>query len=216
MDLTSQIIGIESGGNPSARNPRSSAAGLGQFIDATWLDMMATHRPDLVQGKSREEVLALKMDPDLSRAMTDAYAAQNANTLTQKGFQATPGNTYLAHFAGPQGAVKVLGADPAMPVAEILGMGVVKANPFLANMTAGDLQAWANRKMGGGAPAAPPPPPASQQQPAPPAQMAGFSLPQQQQSAPAQAAQMPEMPPMEMIGFKRPDFKKLQQKFGRA
>jgi hypothetical protein len=33
----------------------------------------------------------------------------------------------------------------------ILGDRVVKANPFLAKMTAGDLAAWADRKMGGNA-----------------------------------------------------------------
>jgi hypothetical protein len=183
MDLISRIVGAESGGNPTARNPNSSAAGLGQFIDSTWLDMVSRHRPDLVAGKSRDEILALKMDPDLSRAMTDAYANQNAVTLSQSGFQATPGNTYLAHFAGPQGALKVLGADPSAPVGGILGDAVVRANPFLANMTAGDLQAWANRKMGGSASqAAPRPqqtagPPTGLAPQTQPAQSAGFSLP---------------------------------------
>jgi hypothetical protein len=34
----------------------------------------------------------------------------------------------------------------------VLGPAVVKANPFLAKMTARDLQAWADRKMGGSSP----------------------------------------------------------------
>jgi hypothetical protein len=146
MALIDQIIGVESGGNPSARNPRSSAAGLGQFIDSTWLSMLAKYRPDLTGSK--EELLALKSDPQLSKAMTEAYAAENGQILQGAGHEVTPGSTYLAHFAGPQGAVSVLNADPSAPVGQILGDRVVKANPFLANMTAGDLRAWADKKMG--------------------------------------------------------------------
>ena len=37
----------------------------------------------------------------------------------------------------------------AAPAGSILGAAAVKANPFLANMTAGDVAAWADRKMGG-------------------------------------------------------------------
>ncbi len=147
MGLIDSLIGAESGGDPNAQNPRSSAGGLGQFIDATWLDTLAKHRPDLTG--SPQELLALKKDPALSRAMTEAYAADNGEILSKAGHQVTPGSTYLAHFAGPQGAVSVLGADPSTPVGQILGAKVVQANPFLANMTAGDLRAWADKKMGG-------------------------------------------------------------------
>lgn len=154
MTLVDHIIGAESGGNPNARNPRSSAAGLGQFIDSTWLSMLAKHRPDLAAGKSPGELLALKSDPQLSRDMTAAYAADNAGILSKAGLPVTPGSTYLAHFAGPQGAVGILNADPSMPVSSILTPGAVKANPFLQGMTAADLRAWADRKVGGSPPAA--------------------------------------------------------------
>jgi hypothetical protein len=157
MSLIDQIIGVESGGNANAKNPRSSATGAGQFISATWIDMLSRHRPDLVQGKSQEEILALRNDPQLSRAMTEAYAADNGEILSKAGLPVTPGSQYLAHFAGPQGAVKVLGADPSAPVESILGAGAVKANPFLRGMTAADLQAWASKKMGQPAPSSAPP-----------------------------------------------------------
>ena len=116
MSLTDLIIGNESGGNPLAQNPNSSAGGLGQFIDSTWLDTLQRHRPDLVQGKSPQELLALKTDPALSREMTDAYASDNQAILTKNGLPPTPGNTYLAHFAGPQGALSILTAAPNAPV----------------------------------------------------------------------------------------------------
>lgn len=154
MALVDSIIRAESGGNPNARNPRSSAAGLGQFIDSTWLSMLAKHRPDLATGKSPGELLALKSDPQLSRDMTAAYAADNAGILSKAGLPVTPGSTYLAHFAGLQGAVGILSADPSAPVAGILTPAAVKANPFLNGMTAADLRAWADGKVGGSTPAA--------------------------------------------------------------
>ncbi|UGA46670.1 hypothetical protein HU230_0011760 [Bradyrhizobium quebecense] len=109
--------------------------------------MLAKHRPDLTG--SRDELLALKTDPALSREMTAAYAADNGGILKGAGLPVTPGTQYLAHFAGPQGAVGILSADPSTPAGAVLGAKVVKANPFVANMSAGDLAAWADRKMGG-------------------------------------------------------------------
>ncbi|WP_316176148.1 transglycosylase SLT domain-containing protein, partial [Bradyrhizobium sp. SZCCHNRI1073] len=145
MGLIDSIIGVESGGNPNATNPRSSASGLGQFIDSTWLATIRSARPDLA-GKSDSELLALKTDPQLSREMTEAYANQNQAFLTKNGLPVTPGTTYLAHFAGPEGAMKILQADPNASAASILGRKVAEANPFLAQMSARDLQAWADKK----------------------------------------------------------------------
>lgn len=149
MSLVDQIISAESGGNPNARNPHSSAGGAGQFIDSTFLSMIRKHRPDLAEGKSDADILSLKFDPVISRDMTAAYAADNAGILSRAGLPVTPGSTYLAHFAGPQGAVGILNADPSLPVSAILTPAAVKANPFLQGMTAADLRAWADRKVGG-------------------------------------------------------------------
>lgn len=143
-----RIISAESGGNPYARNPRSSATGAGQFIDSTWLNTIGKYRPDLVQGLDRQQILNLRTDPALSKEMTAAYAKENQGILGAAGLPITDGTTYLAHFAGPQGAIKVLQSDPNAPVGGVLGDAVVRANPFLANMTAGQLAAWADKKMG--------------------------------------------------------------------
>ncbi|HYM31807.1 MAG TPA: hypothetical protein VEU47_10930 [Candidatus Cybelea sp.] len=148
MSLSDSIVSAESGGDPNAQNPNSSAVGAGQFIAPTWLSVIKEHRPDLAQGRSDDDLLAMRSDPDLSRQMVDAYAADNGQILAKNGFPVTPGTQYLAHFAGPQGAVSVLQADSNTPVSSILGQNVVKANPFLAQMSAGDLIAWAGRKMG--------------------------------------------------------------------
>jgi hypothetical protein len=222
LGLIDSIIGVESGGNPNARNPRSSASGLGQFIDSTWLATIRQARPDLA-GQSDAELLALKTDPQLSRQMTEAYANQNQAILSKSGLPVTDGNTYLAHFAGPGGAVKVLQANPTASVADILGPGVVKANPFLANMTAADLQAWASKKVGGSSPQ-PQPAPATPAAPANGllgANVGGLgALPQQ--AAPQSPGgglmapppeQVPQMAPIQFPQRRMPDLSKLKAAF---
>jgi hypothetical protein len=187
-----RVVGVESGGNPNATNPRSSASGLGQFINSTWLSTVRAHRPDLA-GRSDADLLALKNDPDLSREMTDAYGADNGGILSKAGLPVTDGTKYLAHFAGPQGAVGLLNADPSTPAAAILGQGFARANPTLAGYSAGQLAAWADRKMGGAAPSAPMsiagPAAAPGAAPAAPAPApAATAQPEPQQAAPAEKA----------------------------
>lgn len=195
MGLIDSIVGAESGGNPNATNPNSSASGLGQFINSTWVSTLRQHRPDIASGKSDADLIALKADPQLSREMTGAYADDNGKILQGAGVPVTPGSTYLAHFAGPQGAVSVLKADPNTPISEVLTPGAVKANPFLQGMTAGDLQAWADRKMGGkqAAPVAPSAPAAPATAPQPtqaiPQQSAPIFAPPPAQSQPAPQGQ---------------------------
>lgn len=223
MSLIDSIISAESGGDPNARNPNSSATGAGQFIAGTWLDTIKAARPDIAQGKSDQELLALRSDPNLSREMTEAYAAQNGAILSKAGLPVTPGTTYLAHFAGPQGAVSVLNADPSAPVASVMGAAAMKANPFLQGMTVGDLRAWADRKMGGAQPAPAPaagPAMAIPQQPAPLSlvpQAAPIFAPQPQ-AAPQQQPEMPSFGQMQAqpIFFaqrRAPDLSKLKMAF---
>lgn len=146
VDVTSRIIGAESGGNPFAQNPRSSAGGAGQFINSTWIQTLKKHRPDLVAGKSDADLLRLKFDPTLSREMTSAYAADNQNFLRSRGIDPSPGNTYLSHFAGPAGAA-ALHANPQATVEATLGPRVIAANPFLRGKTGADVINWAAGKM---------------------------------------------------------------------
>lgn len=151
-NVVNRIIGVESGGNASAKNPKSSATGLGQFIDSTWMNMINKHRPDVAAGRSKSEVLALRNDPALSREMTTRLTEDNARALQATGYPTTDGNLYLAHFAGVGGAVSLLRADPTASAASVLGQSVVNANPHLKGMNAGDVIRWANKKMTGGGP----------------------------------------------------------------
>jgi len=147
MAVENKIINAESGGQRYEKNPRSSAYGPGQFLSSTWLNMISRYRPDLMQGRDSAAVLALRTDPTLNAEMTRRYGEENGRFLASKGFEPNEGNIYLAHFAGPSGAVKLL-QNPDKPAAEVLGPAVVEANPFLANWKAADVDAWADRKMG--------------------------------------------------------------------
>lgn len=147
--LVHQITWVESGHNCKAKNPLSSAAGLGQFIESTWLRIIRDYRPELVAGKSRAEILDLRYDCDIALEMTINLTREDAGYIKARGYTVTAGNLYLAHFLGPGGAVQALGASPGASVLSTFGGAVVKANPFLEGYTNSDLIAWAARKMAG-------------------------------------------------------------------
>jgi len=155
--IVERIIVVESGGDSNAKNTRSSATGAGQFLDETWLEMIRTYRRDLVGDRSEKEILELRRDPALTRAIMTRLVEQNAAMLKKRGLPVTPGTLYLTHFAGPAGALAVLSvsenADAASRMASADATGrttrekLVNANPFLKELTVGDLKNWANRKM---------------------------------------------------------------------
>lgn len=155
--LVERILIAESNGDPNARNKRSSAAGAAQFLDDTWLEAVRRHRRDLIQGRSDKEVLDLRRDAELAREITARLVEEYAAMLNKRGLPITPGSLYLAHFAGPAGAVALLsGAETVdaaslMAAADVTGRTtrekLVNANPFLKVMTVGDIKSWADRKM---------------------------------------------------------------------
>jgi hypothetical protein len=155
--VVERIIGVESDGDPNAKNKRSSATGLGQFLDETWLDMIRAHRRDLAKGRSQAEILELRRDAKVAREITARFTERNAEMLRKRGLPVTPGTLYLAHFAGGAGAVAILSAmenaDAALVMATADATGrtkrekIVKANPFLERFTVADLRNWADRKM---------------------------------------------------------------------
>lgn len=152
--VVEKIIQIESGGKATAKAKTSTATGLGQFIESTWLDMIKRYRPDVAKGKTRAQILALRVDPALSREMVGNLTQENSTRLRAAGIQATPGNIYLAHFLGPGkkgGAVGVLSVPDETPISDVLAANRIKANPgvFRNVKTAGDLKRWASKKMSG-------------------------------------------------------------------
>lgn len=145
--LVNQIIRVESAGNAKAKNSRSSATGLGQFISSTWIRMMKTYRPDLASTMSREELLKLRFDPTLSREMVTNLAREGEAYLRARGHAISAGRLYLCHFLGAQGAHVALSAQDGALILDVMGAGVIKANPFLKGRNIAWVKNWAERKM---------------------------------------------------------------------
>ena len=141
----------ESALNPSAKAPSSSAVGLFQFLDSTWLQVMKEEGPRLgyqqyadaittdkdgdyviKDKKLRAEVLKLREDPQVAADMAAAFTRSNGAYLQSKfGRMPSPGELYIAHFLGPQGAEKMFNAGLQDPdqVAATLFPKQAKANP---------------------------------------------------------------------------------------
>ena len=155
--VVERIISAESDGDPNKKNVRSSATGPGQFLDETWLEMIASYRPALVAGHSQKEVLKLRRDPELAREITTRLVQRNAKILSKRSLPVTPGTLYLAHFAGAAGAIAILSVPEGDHAASIMARAdatghmtrekIVFANPFLADFTVADLKRWADFKM---------------------------------------------------------------------
>jgi hypothetical protein len=115
---------LESGFNPQARARTSSATGLFQFIDSTWLGTLARHGPRHgIAPAGRAEALALRTDPAVASLMAAEHMADNGRTLERGlGRAAGPTDLYLAHFLGAGGALKFLSgmaADPGATAANL-------------------------------------------------------------------------------------------------
>ena len=120
--------------NPSARAPTSSAAGLFQFIEQTWLGTVKAHGAkhgygqyaDLiyrggdgrwrVEGAARNVVLDLRFDPQAASTMAAELTASNAAYLRgRSGREPGAGDLYAAHFLGPAGAAQLMDAMERRP-----------------------------------------------------------------------------------------------------
>ena len=128
--------GTESGFRPDAKAPTSSATGLFQFIEKTWLGMVKEHGDKigldrfadaLESGKCdasmRKEILELRKDPKTAALMAAQFASDNRDHLQKTvGGKLEDTELYLAHFLGPAGAEKFLKAyraDPNKSAAEV-------------------------------------------------------------------------------------------------
>lgn len=136
----------ESGLNPHAASATSSARGLYQFIDQTWLATMkrsgaalgyARYSDAIVQTAAgryevpdlvlRRDVMALRDDPAANAAMAGALTQDNAAKLANRlGRAPTDGELYIAHVLGAAGAARLTAlagtnpgamADAAFPTA---------------------------------------------------------------------------------------------------
>lgn len=138
------IIQIESGGNPLAKASTSSALGLGQFLNATWLGIIRKHAPYLMRGRTDAQILALRTDPNLSIEMLARFTEDNVAAMGGGG----PGDIYLAHFLGVVTAKKFFRASPSAKVDTLVTPDAIRANrSILENKTVKQVRDWADSKM---------------------------------------------------------------------
>lgn len=145
--LAQKIIGAESGGKANAKNSRSSATGVAQYIESTWMSSVRKHAPELLRGRSKGQVLKLRKDPEIATKILLADIEDYSATLKSVRAKVTPGNQYLVHFAGAGGAKAILRAPGNKPLKKILSKKAMDANPFLKGKDARWIRAWAARKM---------------------------------------------------------------------
>lgn len=113
----------ESALDPNARAGTSSATGLFQFVDSTWLDMVRRHGAAHGLGNyaaalnngadadTRREILALRNDPEIAARMAGELTRENAEALQARlGRAPSAGELYAAHVLGSSGAARLIQA----------------------------------------------------------------------------------------------------------
>jgi hypothetical protein len=143
----------ESSLNPEAKASSSSATGLFQFIEQTWLGTMRNHGAEhglntfadaIKVGKDgrftvadkglRQEILALRKDPKVASLMAGEMTNDMRGDMEAAlGRGVSAGELYVAHFLGPQAAVKMIKAATATPAATAATLfpDAASANPTI-------------------------------------------------------------------------------------
>jgi len=130
-----KTAGRESGMNPGAKARSSSAAGLFQFVEQTWLSTLKQHgakhgyaryaelinkgsdgRYHVAGDEARRAVMDLRLDPHAASLMAGELTSDSAAYLKGRtGRAPTAGELYAAHFLGPQGSAKLIEAVERRP-----------------------------------------------------------------------------------------------------
>jgi len=173
----------ESSLKTNAQSSTSSAGGLFQFLDQTWLGLVKNHgakyglssmagainiAPDgryhAATDADRQAILALKKDPQISALMAGEYARSAQSTMEASlGRPVCGGELYAAHFLGADSACKLIRASQSAPGANAAQLfpQAAAANRgvfFHADGSAKSVREvydWALQQPGGTAPAAP-------------------------------------------------------------
>jgi hypothetical protein len=146
------LADVESSLLPGAKAPTSSAEGLFQFIDRTWLETLHEHAaaygfdavadaistvdgdPVVADAKDRAWIMGLRRDPYFAALMACELIKDIQRELQAVGErELAEAELYLAHFLGAANAVRflqVLDEDPNMPAAKLFPKAA-KANAGL-------------------------------------------------------------------------------------
>lgn len=134
----------------SAKSRTSTACGLFQFTQQTWLGTMKQDGASLGLGKyanaisrdasgryvvadpaARREILALRNDPNVSALMAGAYTNASRDRLEASlGRSVSQGELYVAHFLGAGGASRLISSAEDTPNAraDLLFPDAARAN----------------------------------------------------------------------------------------
>ncbi len=127
----------ESSLKPQAKSGSSSATGLFQFVEQTWLGMVKEHgakyglgsyanaitkgangRYQADNAADRQAILALRNDPTAAALMAGEYANDTKSTLESRlGRGVCNGELYAAHFLGAGAACRLIKMSDADPTA---------------------------------------------------------------------------------------------------
>jgi hypothetical protein len=125
----------ESNFNPKLKSSKSSATGLFQFIDQTWLATVKQSGASLGYGRyadaiartssgryvvhngaMRRAIMNLRYDPSANAVMAGAFTKANAARLARAlGRAPSDGELYIAHVLGQSGAVKLISSAENAP-----------------------------------------------------------------------------------------------------
>jgi hypothetical protein len=143
----------ESSLDPHAKAQTSSAVGLFQFLEGTWLQVVKEQGPRLGYQRYadaisvdqegnyyigdpqlRAEVLKLRENPQMAADMAAAFTRSNGEYLHQRfGRMPSAGELYIAHFLGAAGAERlfVSGLQNPDQIAAALFPSQAEANPSI-------------------------------------------------------------------------------------
>jgi hypothetical protein len=125
----------ESGLNAQAKSKTSSATGLFQFVEQTWLGLVKRYgshyglgnyasaiqesgdgRYSVASADTKSAILALRQNPELAALMAGESAKQTKQTLEcALGRQVCGGELYAAHFLGPNAAKRLIELNDTNP-----------------------------------------------------------------------------------------------------
>ena len=149
FDFLLQMAKRESSLDPNAKAKTSSAAGLFQFIDQTWLGAVKNHgarhglsefAADITKNANgkytvadparRQEILDLRYSADTAAALAGELANDNKAALERKlGRGVSNSELYAAHFLGATGAATILKADAGASAAQLLPKAAAANKP---------------------------------------------------------------------------------------
>ena len=186
-DVMAKLMRVESGNFDAAvdtqrqnwlagKQGASSAAGLGQFVDATWADQLRRYGSENAetakyvesartwlsdkrstkekhQDPMYSEMIEAKLNPKANALMSAAYTKENMGRLEKAGVNnPTATEQYSVHMTGNAKAARAFRENPGAAIESVFTPAEIKNNPgyFRESKTVGDVFSSMQRKLDAG------------------------------------------------------------------